>query len=1262
MKYLFPDRNLVRVADVTADGVVPSTTIYETDLDEKQGSANVTLTGPYTGQHDTEIGIRIVDGDGDSSQVSQPVFVGVGTGTLNDLAVTGLPAQDLTITLEDLGTQTTAARAPFQGTILQAAPGIDGDLISITVDSSAIVQSALPIGTLHAGLVAGTNTYSGPQYDGFGAVQLGADGTIPDNAPRIRFGTNPAVFRAVKKFNFTTNAFDFIFSPTPTEDVDVGTNVYSITGSYFLTVTDGITPETYSGVVTCYDALIGFRASSALIVSIDPQPINDKGLNGQGSSDLSVFTSPYVLGVTADGTDFVKQADFAFAITDLAPTTTAGFTCIDDSSLGAEVWQVIDGVNIGLPNAVTGVPYVGGPYSALIPVQTPQSTTPGGNIAVDFTFMPRPDDAPQPSGRVVEAMLGALAQNISYTFTLVKKPSADCDEDHPTGEPRFECLGIQPQGGTAVASDRAIYRLQQLTALVRSLMKSNTAGIAAAVPNAGDDAVDRNGIDTVLTGANIVQACLAQIESGKLEYPPWAAAFDYGIDTVVNSVNGNGYRFKVAAPGTSGGSEPSWNLTVGATTTDGGVTWVNLGLMPFEYYDAFFAEFASEVGTIAGITAAPTFKTWAASTQTKLGDVYIPTTRNGHSYALAKVGVTGSSQPSPWPTDGGAVADGTAIWIDMGAYWLPGWPYFSVSKIFPGNGLSYTFTGSGNLVSDSTEPDWSTAVTDGSTVTDGAVTWTAAKRYEQSGAPPDQFFERWKTMAADVLAAAGITPTFSSAGNNGDDCWRDYADNANWFKNTDGPLLPFQQGHGYHSAKLVLDPLTGQLVPHTTEEFFIKLAFRCDLALGDSFTVTVSGVSGGTKAYRSGDIKNFAVVHADPLQFGGGQNGSDILTWNVGGSVSNFLPFLMLTTIPANRANSHAYVAGDKYKPVTPNAHWYICTVAGTSAGSAPSFPTNGSSYSDGTATFMDAGLIAGYSNNGLSFSITQGGIDFALGDGWSASIEGGHFQWNQDGGAFSSPIVIGTTVLVDGLSVNFVGGISPSYVAGDQWDFNADAVNGADHLKTPKDGRFSWIGSTTIAIDASGAADGVFIGDHTIPNTATIALQASNDGFVHTVVNEAIAWKERDIHHEFDLTTAAAWRLVITMGDTDPGSMLWLWLAERPQMRIFNGNNDIGTLTKNLRMPDALGTRSGIGYEAVYGRLGKPDYDGFLASVNDARINHDGRFGVVPNDLEDECGTVEADADSLQVKDFKDYQPRDITTSLGARRHGFTFTTNPIP
>lgn len=74
------------------------------------------------------------------------------------------------------------------------------------------------------------------------------------------------------------------------------------------------------------------------------------------------------------------------------------------------------------------------------------------------------------------------------------------------------------------------------------------------------------------------------------------------------------------------------------------------------------------------------------------------------------------------------------------------------------------------------------------------------------------------------------------------------------------------------------------------------------------------------------------------------------------------------------RANSTAYVVGDMYLPATPNDHVYVCTVAGTSDATPPTFNTAGSTHTDGTATFKDLGTV-----NSLA-SGTDYEIDLPLG------------------------------------------------------------------------------------------------------------------------------------------------------------------------------------------------------------------------------------------------------------------------------------------
>jgi hypothetical protein len=53
-----------------------------------------------------------------------------------------------------------------------------------------------------------------------------------------------------------------------------------------------------------------------------------------------------------------------------------------------------------------------------------------------------------------------------------------------------------------------------------------------------------------------------------------------------------------------------------------------------------------------------------------------------------------------------------------------------------------------------------------------------------------------------------------------------------------------------------------------------------------------------------------------------------------------------------------AKVVGDVVRPTTANGRWYVATVAGTTAGTQPTFPTNGGTVVDGTVTWQDMGLI----------------------------------------------------------------------------------------------------------------------------------------------------------------------------------------------------------------------------------------------------------------------------------------------------------------
>lgn len=90
------------------------------------------------------------------------------------------------------------------------------------------------------------------------------------------------------------------------------------------------------------------------------------------------------------------------------------------------------------------------------------------------------------------------------------------------------------------------------------------------------------------------------------------------------------------------------------------------------------------------------YSAWSSSSPV-LGDIVIPTTRNGHRYRCSVAGTTDSSEPT-WPlTTGATVTDGTATWEEYGGDLCNkiAWADISASEVATGDG--YT-TGGATLV------------------------------------------------------------------------------------------------------------------------------------------------------------------------------------------------------------------------------------------------------------------------------------------------------------------------------------------------------------------------------------------------------------------------------------------------------------------------------------------------------------------------------------------------------------------------------------
>jgi hypothetical protein len=57
----------------------------------------------------------------------------------------------------------------------------------------------------------------------------------------------------------------------------------------------------------------------------------------------------------------------------------------------------------------------------------------------------------------------------------------------------------------------------------------------------------------------------------------WAAATAYSVGDIVRPSTGNGHVYRCTAAGATGGTEPTWPTDIGATVTDGTVTWAECG-------------------------------------------------------------------------------------------------------------------------------------------------------------------------------------------------------------------------------------------------------------------------------------------------------------------------------------------------------------------------------------------------------------------------------------------------------------------------------------------------------------------------------------------------------------------------------------------------------------------------------------------------------------------------------------------------------------
>ncbi|MBS3918091.1 MAG: hypothetical protein KG012_04300 [Deltaproteobacteria bacterium] len=201
------------------------------------------------------------------------------------------------------------------------------------------------------------------------------------------------------------------------------------------------------------------------------------------------------------------------------------------------------------------------------------------------------------------------------------------------------------------------------------------------------------------------------------------------------------------------------------------------------------------------------------------------------------------------------------------------------------------------------------------------------------------------------------------------------------------------------------------------------------------------------RTYQLGDLTYLPTIAQQNLHFHGGIDGDDLYTFGVRGEIDTFPAYSLDRTAPAR------------------------------------------------------------YYHRKLSFQIEDGIVPFQVGDVFGFAIEGGHFVWRKDGGAWSSALQITQDLqsFDSGLRIGFDFGVTPSFMQGDLWEVLCVQENRTANMLTPWRQRWKGSGDITIAFPAPVTVDCLIIDNHTLADTVVLKASDSPD-FSPLIHNAAIA------------------------------------------------------------------------------------------------------------------------------------------------------------
>ncbi len=133
-------------------------------------------------------------------------------------------------------------------------------------------------------------------------------------------------------------------------------------------------------------------------------------------------------------------------------------------------------------------------------------------------------------------------------------------------------------------------------------------------------------------------------------FPFWLANTYYAPSFVQITDTNNNIQ-ALTTSGTTGGSQPTWNVTTGGTTTDGSAVWTNKGTADWQALHAYALDDIVAVTFTVQVSAGgqPAFVTYS------------------DSFLVVQAGTSGPGAPTWQPGNGSHTNDGTVAWININA-------------------------------------------------------------------------------------------------------------------------------------------------------------------------------------------------------------------------------------------------------------------------------------------------------------------------------------------------------------------------------------------------------------------------------------------------------------------------------------------------------------------------------------------------------------------------------------------------------------------